>query len=551
MANDQVRAISERYWSRFLELEPITGTFFGFEEYDDRLPDPSEEGRAAEEALASETIAALAQLDRETLDDNGRIEADLLEVACARSLSSLSHRLDRLAAANQMFGPTTMLGEIATLQQVGTPEQLERYVTRLRAFPAYLEGWAEVARDGIRSGVVSPRVVAERAVAQLERILATPLDSSPAMMPVAEVPEAKDRIEDVVRDHVNPALQTYVEVLRREYLPVSADPIGLSSLPGGDGMYAAEVLGWTTLPLDPGAVHELGLERLEGIERERHAIAVSLGYASAAEAVADRTAKGENTAGSAEELVSIVEDQVRRSWDAAPAFFGRLPHDNCRVRPVEPFREQDSPLAFYNPPTEDGSRPGTYYINTYALDDRALHHLASVTFHEANPGHHFQISLEQEVPDRSDLRRFGSFLGGSAYAEGWGLYAERLADEMGLYLDDWERLGMLESQGHRAARLVTDTGIHALGWTREQAIDLLERSGQTHTDAVIEVDRYIAMPAQALCYMVGMIEIERARAATERREDADFSLQAFHDRVLGLGWLPLPAFRHAFGTSSS
>ncbi len=169
-----------------------------------------------------------------------------------------------------------------------------------------------------------------------------------------------------------------------------------------------------------------------------------------------------------------------------------------------------------------------------------------MTYHEANPGHHFQIALEQQAEGRPPLRRFGAAGAGSAFVEGWGLYAERLADVMELYVDEWERLGMLDNQAHRAARLITDTGIHALGWTRERAIEVLEQAGQTHSDSVIEVDRYIGMPAQALCYTIGLIEIERARDAAMAREGASFSLRDFHDRVLAQGQLPLPSFRRVF-----
>ena len=294
-------------------------------------------------------------------------------------------------------------------------------------------------------------------------------------------------------------------------------------------------------------MHELGLERYAGIQEERAAIAGRLGYANAADAIAAHQASGANTAGSRDELLALAREQVERSWDASRAFFGRMPHDNCDVRPVEEFREQDTPLGFYNPPTEDGSRRGAYYINTSDLPGRPLHHIASLTYHEANPGHHFQLSIEQEIPDRPALRRFGGILASSAFAEGWGLYSERLADEMGLYLNDWERLGMLEAQGMRAARLVTDTGIHALGWSREQAIDSMEAIGTPHVDAVIEIDRYIAIPGQALSYMIGMIEVERARAAATEREGAAFSLPDFHDRLLALGQLPLPALRRELG----
>jgi uncharacterized protein (DUF885 family) len=321
----------------------------------------------------------------------------------------------------------------------------------------------------------------------------------------------------------------------------------LFALPGGDGMYRAEILGWTSLELEPDEVHRLGHDRFDELMDERREVARQLGYDDAATAITEHTAAGLNTAASRQELLDMVEDQVARCWDVAPAWFGRLPSANCGVRLVEEFREADSPFAFYNPPTEDGSRPGVYYVNAFDLHDRALHHVASVTYHEANPGHHFQIALEQEMTDRPALRRFGAGIAAGAFAEGWGLYAERLADEMGLYLDGWERMGMLENQAHRAARLITDTGIHALGWTREQAIAKLEEGGQTHTDSVIEVDRYIAMPAQALCYMIGMIEIEEARA----KALADgVALQDFHDRVLAQGQLPLPAFRRVFGTAA-
>jgi uncharacterized protein (DUF885 family) len=239
----------------------------------------------------------------------------------------------------------------------------------------------------------------------------------------------------------------------------------------------------------------------------------------------------------------VAEAQVRRSWDVAPAWFGRVPSANCEVRLVEAFREADMPFAFYNQPTQDGSRPGVYYVNGFDLERKPKHQLASTTYHEANPGHHFQVALEQEMDGRPAIRRFGGFLAGSAFTEGWGLYSERLADEMGLYEDESERLGMLDLQGMRAARLVVDTGIHALGWTRERAIATLEDAGLPTVEATIETDRYITMPGQALSYKIGQFEIERQRTAAAEREGAEFSLRAFHDRLLALGSLPLTALR--------
>jgi uncharacterized protein (DUF885 family) len=412
---------------------------------------------------------------------------------------------------------------------------------RLRGLPGYLEACAEIAREGIATDVVSPRIVVERAIAQLDRILETPADDSPLLGAIAEDDgDARERIASVWTEAVAPAFGRYLDVLR-EYAPHAAEDHALSALPGGDELYAAEIRSWTTLPLDPKEVHELGLRRWDTIQAERVEIAGGLGYDDPAAAIAERRASGEDTPASAEALVSLVEDQVARCWDAAPGWFGRLPSANCRVKEIEAYRAADMALAFYLPPSGDGERPGTYYINTHDLPDRSLHQIAAVTYHEANPGHHFQIALEMEFEDRPPLRRFGGLLAGSAFAEGWGLYSERLADEMGLYRDEWERLGMLTGQAHRAARLITDTGLHALGWSREDAIAKLEASGLPRGESETEVDRYIALPAQALAYMTGMNEIQEARRRAEER--GGFDIKAFHDRLLALGQLPLPALR--------
>jgi uncharacterized protein (DUF885 family) len=219
--------------------------------------------------------------------------------------------------------------------------------------------------------------------------------------------------------------------------------------------------------------------------------------------------------------------------------FRRIPRSACRVIPVEEYKERDAPFAYYYPPSADTTRPGTYYVNTFDLPSRTYSRLASTTYHEAIPGHHFQISLETENLSLNRFRRFAARYAGGAYVEGWGLYAERLADEMGLYRDEAERFGMLDAQAWRAARLVVDTGMHALRWTRQQSIDLLLSAGLTETDAVIETDRYIAWPAQALTYKTGQREIERLRREISARDGAAFDLREFHDQLLGHGSMPL------------
>ncbi len=223
----------------------------------------------------------------------------------------------------------------------------------------------------------------------------------------------------------------------------------------------------------------------------------------------------------------------------APRYFGRLPRASCEVRAVEAFKEKDSPFAYYYPPTTDGSRPGIYYANTYQLSSRFYTTLGTTTYHEAIPGHHFQIALEMENEDLTVFRRLGSRMVGGAYVEGWGLYSERLADEMGLFRSEGERFGMLDAQAWRAARLVVDSGMHALRWPRQRSIETLLAAGLSETDAVIETDRYICWPGQALTYKLGQREIERLRAQLMARDGSSFDLRAFHDAVLGHGSLPL------------
>jgi uncharacterized protein (DUF885 family) len=542
-STDLAKDLADRYWEGLLEIEPILGTEVGDERYDDRLGDPGEAGRATRETFQRGAVADLAAIDRGELDVTLRTTLDVLEAIAQRDLGELEHRFDRLQAVSHLWGPGQLLAELGSMQRADTPERVDRYVTRLRAIPAYLAAIDEVVHEAISTGTLAPRVVAERAVAQVERLLAIDDDGSPALAALgADDVDGRAKVTAAIREAVNPAYERYLATLRA-YLPHATETIGLSALPDGEAMYASQILSWTSLPLGAQEVHDIGVAELEKIHEERRRIASTLGFASAGEAEAAYLASGRNTAGSRDKLLQIAREQVERGWKVAPTYFGRTPSENCDVRLVEEFREADMPFAFYQPPTADGSRAGVYYVNAYDLPSRALHHLATTSYHEANPGHHFQLTIEQEIPDRPKLRSFGGILAGSAFIEGWGLYSERLADEMGLFVDDYERLGMLDAQAHRAARLVTDTGIHALGWTRDAAIRALEDAAVPHTDAVIEIDRYIAMPGQALAYMIGMLEIVRARDAATARASDGFDLRGFHDRLLALGSLPLLSLR--------
>ena len=536
-----VDALAERFWEAFLELNPISATINGDTRWDDRLPDPGPEGRAKARRLAEETRAAALAIPTDGLFVEERITRDMLAVIGEMFIVEDDQRLDQLLVVDQMGGPQTLMPQLCQFQAADNAERLDRFLARLHEYPKYMAANRELLSEALESGLTAPRIVAQRTIAQLERMLAIPVDQAIiAQSVLCASDEDRERIRAVVRDEVYPADAAFLEALKGRYLGATREDPGIWSAPNGDALYRTQIRHWTTLDLDPEDVHQIGLDELAAIDDERRGIARAEGYGD--DVAAYRNAIAADPANrpiSRAALVGRAEEDIERANAAAPRVFGRLPRTSCRVLPVEEFKEKDSPFAYYFPPAEDGSRPGTYYVNAYDLGSRTFPKLASTTYHEATPGHHFQITLEVEHPSLNRFRRLGSRLVGGAYVEGWGLYAERLADELGLYRDEGERLGMLDGQAWRAARLVVDTGLHALRWTRQQSIDFLLGAGLDETDAVIETDRYICWPAQALTYKTGQREIERLRRELTARDGSSFDLREFHDQVLGHGSIPL------------
>jgi uncharacterized protein (DUF885 family) len=540
-ATTPVNDLAERYWQAILELDPTTATFYGDERYADRLDDPGPEGRAQVRALMERTRDEATAIDTDGLPTEDRITRDILKVIAELQIEQDDQGLYQLKVVDQMSGPQQLLPQLTQFQPADTPERLEAFLARLHAYPDYMAANTEILRDGIASGLTAPRIVAERTIAQIERMLAVPIESAivPSMVKVASE-EDRERVRDAVRDHVYPADQAFLDGLRDDYLRACREEPGIWSAPNGEAIYRTAIRSWTTLDLDPQEVHQIGLDDLATIEDERREISRRAGFGDDTAAYrASLDADVANTPQTKDELVARATEDIERALAASPHFFGVLPKAPCEVRPVEEYKEKDAPFAYYYPPAPDGSRPGIYYANGYDLPSRKYTKLATTTFHEAAPGHHFQITLEMENPHLNTFRRLGAKAVGGAYIEGWGLYSERLADEMDLFRDEGERFGMLDAQAWRAARLVVDTGLHALRWPRQRSIDFLRGAGLSETDAVIETDRYIAWPGQALTYKIGQREIERLRAELSRRDGSAFDLRAFHDALLGHGSLPL------------
>ncbi len=536
-----VDGLADRFWESILELSPTTATFYGDERYADQLEDPGPAGRARSRDLMERTAVEAGAIDTDGLPTEERITRDMLKVIAELQMEEDDQQLYQLRVVDQMSGPQQLLPQLTQFQPADTPERLEAFIARLQAYPSYMAANMQILRDGMASGLTAPRIVAERTIAQVERMLEVPIGSAivPSMVQVASDAD-RERVRDVVRDVVYPADLAFLDELRGDYLAATRGEPGLWSAPNGEVLYRTAIRSWTTLDLDPEEVHQTGLDELRSIETERRVIARAAGYGDDTAAFrAALDADVANTPQTKDELVDRATEDIERALAIAPRYFGVLPRAVCEVRPVEAYKEKDAPFAYYYPPAPDGSRPGIYYANGYDLQSRKYSKLATTTFHEAVPGHHFQITLEMENPHLNTFRRLGARMVGGAYVEGWGLYSERLADEMGLFRDESERFGMLDAQAWRAARLVVDTGLHALRWPRQRSIDFLRSAGLSETDAVIETDRYIAWPGQALTYKIGQREIERLRAELTARDGSEFDLRAFHDAVLGHGSLPL------------
>jgi uncharacterized protein (DUF885 family) len=541
--NTAVNDLADRFWEGVLERDPLWATVLGDERYNDRWPDIGATGRAADEAAYRSVLAEASAIPADGLDAEQVITRDLLTLVAENQLEALAQKQYQLAI-DHMTGPQIWPVMAAQYQLADTPERFERLLTRYAGYPAMIEQYISTLAEGVGDGRTAAAMPVRRAIEQIERMLATPAAEAPATAMVQVSDDDRTRFAAAVEEHAYGGLRRLRDYLVDEYEPHARQQPGLSATPGGDAAYRLAIRMQTTVDTTAEEVHAFGLADLDAIEAEKDEIARRLGHADRY-ALRDALATDPNNhTDDPQALVRLALEQTDRAYAAAPRYFGRLPSANCEVKAVEAYREVESPPAFYMPPTVDGSRQGQYYINTYQPTERQLHKIAAITYHEATPGHHFQIAIEMELKGLPAFRILGSRMAGVAYVEGWGLYCERLADEMDLYASDEERLGMLDAQSFRAARLVVDSGLHAMNWTRDQAIEFMqERGSLPPVDAAIEVDRYTIWPGQALSYKLGQREIERARAEVSEAMGDRFDLRAFHDEVLAHGSLPLATLR--------
>lgn len=527
------------------EQDPLAPTLLGLDGPHDRLADLREETERRFRDRLAELADHADAVDPGGLDATDRVTRAVIIQQARAAIASIDSRMVEFTITDLFVSPASVL--LAMLPMVALSDQAHAraYLDRLAAIPAHLDQAGDRHRAGVQAGRLPVARLVEAAVKHLDRYLADPA-ADPLALPV---PPADDetfaadfarRRERVLTDVVRPAFARYRDVLADEVLPHgrSTDVPGLCWLPDGERIYADLVTVHTTTVRTPDDLHRTGLEIIERLAADYAEIGRRVfGTDDVTEIFHLLRTDSRVRWRDAEQLLDTARSAIARAEQAAPRWFGRLPEQRCEVRPVPESDAAGAAPAFYVPPAMDGSRPGVYYANTYQVTRRPRHVAESTAFHEAVPGHHLQLSLALGLTELPLLRRIANV---NAYTEGWGLYAERLADEMGLYSDDLASLGMLAADSMRAGRLVVDTGLHAKGWSRETAVDFLSRNTpMAEVEIESEVDRYIAWPGQALSYMVGRLEIMRMREFAQRALGERFDVRAFHDLVLGGGPLPL------------
>lgn len=550
-ASGQLAGIVDTYFQQNLELNPLTATFIGDHRYDDRLGiSISPEHRAKQLKLEQRFLDALVKnVDKTALEGQDLLTYEIFERGRRNAIEGLDYP-SHLLPINQFFSVPNLFATLASgssAHPFNSVDDYDNMLSRIAEFSAWIDQAIANMRVGMREGVVAPRVVMEKVLPQLEAHISDDVTTTVFWRPVANLPASfpeaeRTRLTAAYRDAIATTLiPTYARLhafIKDEYLPATRTSVGLSALPRGREWYDYLARLQTTTDLSAEEIHAIGLAEVERISQEMLAIREEVGFDGDLQAFFEHLRSDPRFYhDTGEQLVQSYRDLKSKLDAAAPKMFALIPEADFEVRAVEPFREQSSSGAFYMRAAPDGSRPGVFYVNTYNIKSRPKYAAEALYLHEAVPGHHFQISLQQELEDLPDVRRFGGF---TAYIEGWGLYAESLGEELGLYTDPYQHFGALDAEMVRSIRLVLDTGIHAKGWTREQALDfMMSNSSISETRAVAEVERYIAVPGQALAYKIGQLKIAELRARAEDALGANFDLKSFHAAVLEDGALPL------------
>jgi uncharacterized protein (DUF885 family) len=546
-AGERLEALFDLGFREAMFENPIFATMLGRGDADrGRWGDSSLASIERGEARSRLVLAVLDAIDRSELDEAGRMNYDLYRYQVERGIAGERFPGEYMSI-NQMGGPQRWLPQLFTQIPARTVQDYEDILTWMRGVPEQLAHVRERLEIGLEKNVTPPQVTLGDVAAQIAaQAVEDPSESTfyqrfaslPEGLPAEERERLQAEARKVITERVAPAFQELHDFWVEEYYPKTRDSIAMAELPDGEAWYAHNVAGQTTTDLTPREIHEIGLREVARIRSEMEGIIEQTGFEGTFEEFLEFLRTDEQFFyDTPEELLAGYRDISKRIDPKLIELFGRLPRLPYGVQPVPSYSERSQTTAYYQPGNLEAGIPGYFTANTYDLTSRPKWEMEALTLHEAVPGHHLQIALAGELEDVPEFRRR---MGTTAFVEGWALYAESLGEDIGLYQDPYSKFGQLTYEMWRAIRLVVDTGMHSLGWTRQQAIDyFLANSGKAEHDIRVEVDRYIVWPGQALAYKIGELKIQELRAYAEEELGDAFDVRAFHDTVLGNGAVPL------------
>src|SRR5688572_20214274 len=536
-------SLVEEYFEKQLELSPMSATAIGDSRYDDRLDESTNPGfRESQLAIERAFLDRARVIEPANLSVSSRVTYEIFVGEREQALAGQPFREDYLPL-NQMNGlpmDLAVYGSGSGPQPFRTAQDYDRFLKRMREFPRWCDGAISLMRTGMSRGITLPRPAVAKVVPQLRDIVTPtaeasifwgPVAAMPAGIPEAERARITRAYREALQREVLPAYGRLADFFERDYLPAARSTVGWSDLADGAAWYRWRIRASTTMDLPPAQIHEVGLAEVARIRGEMLRVKEQVGFRGDLDAFFKNLEEDPQFYFTSEqELLAAYQDAKRRIDALLPKLFSDFPKADYEVRPVEPFRAQSAAGASYQAPSADGTRPGIFYINTFNLKAQPRFGVETLSLHEAAPGHHFQIAIQQELTELPRFRRFNNYV---SYAEGWALYAESIGKELGVFTDPYQWYGRLSDEMLRAMRLVVDTGLHSKGWTREQAIQyMLDNSSMAESDVTAEVERYIVWPGQALGYKLGQLHITALRGKAQAALGPAFDVRKFHSQVL-------------------
>ena len=541
----QLNQLYDDYWEFILKEYPLSATYLGDHRYDGLLEDASENAFYRRVGQSKKYLDQLRSIKKPSLKPD-LLNYELFERELEDNLEAAKFR-PYLTPMTQQSGLQIDIPELVTYHPFMSLSDFKNFSSRLRALPRLVDQVIQSMRTGIQARIVLARVTAEKIIPQLEaNIVRDPkkldlyksVENLPPGIDSNEAHRLKSDVDEAIQQSVVPAFEKLLAFFKEEYLPACRTDVGIWSLPDGNERYGYMVRHYTTTSLSPDEIHDLGLKELSRIHREMREIVDQIGFKGSLQDFISSLRRNRslyNT--SADELLEGFKKILQKMDEKLPSLFGRLPKAKYGFREIEAFRAEAAPDAYYYRPPEDGSRPAYFYVNTFRPEQRPKYTMEVLAYHEAVPGHHLQLAIQQELTNLPKFRRHGGY---TAFIEGWGLYSEELPRLVGFYKDALSDFGRLSFDAWRAARLVVDTGIHHERWTRERAIQFfLENTALSELNIASEVDRYIAWPGQALAYKIGQLKISELRDRAEKVLGPRFDIRRFHDELLGDGALAL------------